>query len=49
MIFGKLFRRKMLGNGEMNVFNGIVPFVRFLDKLMYNRAGLSIIVTATKK
>lgn len=48
LIFGKLFRKKLLG-GEMNVFNDLVPIVRFIDKLLFRTAGLSIIVTATKK
>ena len=49
LTFGKIFRRKALGSGEMNAFNNIVPLVRFADKLFFRKAGLSIIVTGIKK
>lgn len=49
LLFGKIFRSKMLGNGEMSAFNSIVPLARLIDKIFVNRIGLSIIVTAIKK
>jgi SAM-dependent methyltransferase len=49
LVFGKIFRKKMLGNGEMGAFNNIVPLVRFIDKLLFKKTGLSIIVTGIKK
>jgi SAM-dependent methyltransferase len=48
LLFGKILRRKMLGNSEMSVFDRIVPIAKRLDKLIGKRAGLSIIVTAVK-
>jgi len=48
LVFGKLFRKKMLGE-EMRIFNSIVPLVRLADKLVLKRAGLSVVVTGIKK
>ena len=47
-LFGKIFKRRMLGKGEMSVFNRIVPFAKLTDKIMAHKAGLSIIVTGIK-
>lgn len=47
-VFGKVFRKKLLGSGEMGIFNSLVPLVRFIDKLFFRKAGLSIIVTGKK-
>jgi hypothetical protein len=48
-LFGKIFRRKMLGKGQMNAFNSIVPFAKLTDRLIGNKAGLSIIITGIKQ
>jgi len=45
LFFGKIFGKKLLGN-EMTVFNKIVPFAKFLDKITFNKMGLSVIVIA---
>lgn len=48
-LFGKVFRRRMLGKGEMSAFNSIVPFAKLTDKLLAKKAGLSIIITGIKQ
>ena len=48
-LFGKIFRRRMLGKGEMTAFNSIVPFAKLTDKVLAKKAGLSIIITGIKK
>lgn len=48
-LFGKIFRRRMLGKGEMTAFNSIVPFAKLTDKILAKKAGLSIIITGIKK
>jgi SAM-dependent methyltransferase len=48
-LFGKIFRRRMLGKNAMSAFNSIVPFAKLTDKLMARKAGLSIIATGIKK
>jgi SAM-dependent methyltransferase len=47
-LFGKIFRRRMLGKGQMSAFNSIVPFAKLTDKILARKAGLSIIVTGIK-
>ncbi len=49
LLFGKIFRRRMLGKGQMAAFNSIVPFAKLTDKILARKAGLSIIVTGIKK
>lgn len=49
LLFGKLLNHKLIGKGEMNAFNTLVPFVKWLDKFIFNKAGLSIILTSQKK
>lgn len=49
LVSGKIFRSKMLQEGEMNLFNKIVPVVKWIDQLFLKKAGLSVIVTGIKK
>jgi len=46
---GKLFGEGKLGGGEMNFFDHLVPMAKILDKITFNKIGLSIIGTAVKK
>ena len=48
-LFGKIFRRRMLGKGEMSAFNSIVPFAKLTDRILAKKAGLSIIITGIKQ
>lgn len=47
-LYGKIFKLKVLPSSEMNVFNRLVPLGRFLDKIVFQRTGLSTIVIAKK-
>jgi SAM-dependent methyltransferase len=47
-VFGKLFKRKMLGENEMSIFNRIVPVAKRIDQLFGKKIGLSIIVIGVK-
>ena len=49
LLFGKIFKQKMLSKGEMSAFNKIVPIARIIDKILVKKIGLSIIVTGIKK
>lgn len=49
LFFGKLLNRKLIGSGEMNLFDNLVPVAKWLDKFFSGKAGLSIIITAQKK
>jgi SAM-dependent methyltransferase len=48
LLFGKILNRKMLSSGEMAAFNKIVPIAKLVDKLVWKKSGLSIIVTGIK-
>jgi SAM-dependent methyltransferase len=47
--FGKTLQRKMIGQGEMQVYDKLVPVFKIADALVFNKAGLSVIVTGRKK
>lgn len=47
LLFGKIFMRKSLGT-EMSAFNAIVPFAKLIDKIIFKKAGLSVIVAGIK-
>jgi SAM-dependent methyltransferase len=49
LVFGKIFRRRKLGGGEMGFFNAVVFFAKLLDKLTFRKIGLSIIGTGIKR
>ncbi len=46
---GKILRTKKLGKNEITAFNDLVPFAKMLDKITFNKTGLSVIVTGIKK
>ncbi len=49
VFFRKILRAKKLGKNEITAFNDLVPLARMLDKITFNKTGLSIIVTGIKK
>ena len=48
LLLGKILRHKNLEAGEVSLFNKLVPLGRWLDKLVFRRMGLSVIVTGKK-
>jgi 2-polyprenyl-3-methyl-5-hydroxy-6-metoxy-1,4-benzoquinol methylase len=48
LVSGKIFRSRTLGKNEMSAFNKLVPLAKMLDKMIFNKAGLSVIVWAQK-
>lgn len=48
LLFGKLSGRKQIENTEMGIFNRLVPIFKFMDKITFQRTGLSIIIVASK-
>jgi SAM-dependent methyltransferase len=45
--FGKILRKKILGR-EISVFNKIIPLAKLIDKIIFNKIGLSVIVIGIK-
>lgn len=48
-LFGKVFKRKIISANQMGIYNVLVPFIKLIDKVIFNNAGLSLIVCGTKK
>jgi SAM-dependent methyltransferase len=47
-ISGKLLHNKTIPQGQMNLFDKLVPFFRLLDELLMKKIGLSVISVARK-
>ena len=43
-ISGKILRKQTIPEGQMVLYNRLVPFFKIADKLILNKAGLSVIV-----
>jgi len=47
-VSGKILKRPTNGESEAGLINKVMPAVRLIDRLIQNRAGLSLIVVARK-
>jgi SAM-dependent methyltransferase len=47
-VSGKLLKRPTSGESEAGLINHVMPAVRFIDRLVRNRAGLSLVAVARK-
>lgn len=45
---GRLLKRKIIPEGQLKLFNRLVPLFKLLDALVFRRAGLSSIVVGQK-
>ena len=48
-VSGKLFKNKMIPEGEMKLYNTLVPIIKIVDKVTFNKVGLSVICVIKKK
>ena len=48
-VSGKLQKNKTIPKSQMSLYNKFVPVFKLIDKLLFNKAGLSVISVATKK
>lgn len=46
---GNLLRKKIIPEGQMKLYNTLVPVFRLLDKILMNKIGLSVICFGSKK
>jgi len=46
---GSVMRKKILPKNQLTLYNKLIPFIRLMDKLLLNQAGLSVIVAGEKK
>jgi len=47
-VSGRLLKNKIIPEGQMKFYNTLVPLFRIVDKLVLNRAGLSVITIGQK-
>ncbi len=47
-VLGKLAGKRNLESGELSLFDRLVPLAKWLDRICFSRAGLSVIVTGRK-
>lgn len=45
---GSLLKKKQIPNYQLKIFNKLIPIFRFIDMLVFNKAGLSVIVICKK-
>lgn len=48
-VSGKLFKNKMIPEGEMKLYNTLVPIIKIVDKITFNKIGLSVICVIKKR
>ncbi len=49
LIYNKILKKERIDNSKMKIFNGLVSFAKPLDKVVFNKVGLSVIIVAKKK
>ena len=47
-LYGKILRLKTIPAGEMSMFNRLVSIGKFIDKIIFRKAGLSAIIVGQK-
>lgn len=45
---GKILHKKLIPGYQLNIFNKLIPLFKFLDKIILNKAGLSVIVVGKR-
>jgi hypothetical protein len=46
--FGKLLNNRQIKQGQMKLYNNFVSLFILIDKILFNKLGLSLIITASK-
>ncbi len=46
---GNLLRKKTIPQGQMKLYNSFVPIIKLFDKVVFNKAGLSVITIGQKE
>lgn len=47
-VSANILRNNIIPVSQVNIFNGLVPVFRLVDRLLYNRVGLSVIAVGRK-
>ncbi len=46
---GNILRKKTIPGGQMKLYNQLVPLIKIMDKIVFNKAGLSVISVGQKE
>ncbi len=46
---GNILRKTTIPEGQMKIYNSLVPIIKLIDKIVLNKAGLSVISVGKKK
>jgi SAM-dependent methyltransferase len=46
---GSILKKDIIPGGQMKLYNALVPIFKILDKMVFNKIGISVIVEAIKK
>jgi SAM-dependent methyltransferase len=46
---GSILKKEIIPGGQMKLYNALVPIFKILDKMAFNKIGLSVIVEGIKK
>jgi len=47
-ISGRLLKNKLIPEGQMKLYNSLVPIFKIIDKIIFNKFGLSVITVGEK-
>ena len=47
-ITGSLLKKEAIPEGQMRLYNALVPIFKIIDKILFNKAGLSVISVGKK-
>jgi SAM-dependent methyltransferase len=48
-LYGKALKLKHIPAGEMKIYNQLTPLAKLIDKIVFNKAGLSAVITGIKQ
>lgn len=47
-VSGRLLKNKLIPEGQVSLYNKLVPFFKITDKILFNKIGLSVITVGAK-
>lgn len=48
-LYGKALKLKYIPAGEMKIYNQLTPLAKLIDKIVFNKTGLSAVITGIKQ
>jgi 2-polyprenyl-3-methyl-5-hydroxy-6-metoxy-1,4-benzoquinol methylase len=48
-LYGKALKLRYIPSGEMKIYNQLTPLAKLIDKIVFNKTGLSAVITGIKQ